>query len=132
MALIDKVYVLMKSRNKSDRHIDLSGSRLTEKIETWNEAVLGPFPTIADGFTAEELGSREDIGFVPVHPESLALADREAAFANDADRIILVERLRNATPAQIRTYMNNNVTDLPSARLMLTRLALVLATAIRR
>lgn len=57
---------------------------------------------------------------------------REEAFVNDPDRAILVERLRNATPAQIKTYITNNVTNLAQAREMLIKLALVVAILIRR
>jgi hypothetical protein len=57
---------------------------------------------------------------------------REAAFATDADRIDLLNKLLAATPAQIKAYVQNNVTDLASARVMMMKILLLLATAIRQ
>lgn len=59
-----------------------------------------------------------------------AASDAAAArqsITDDAQRIALVNALKGATNAQIDTYINANVTDLPSARLMLSRMAKVLA-----
>lgn len=56
---------------------------------------------------------------------------REAALVADADRQVLVAAIQDATPAQIKTFITNNVTDLASARLMLIKLALLVAKVIR-
>jgi len=48
-------------------------------------------------------------------------------FNADADRIDLLNRLRSATPAQIKTYVTNNVTDLASARVLLMKILLILS-----
>jgi hypothetical protein len=56
---------------------------------------------------------------------------RNAAFDADVDRQNMVSAITNATPAQIKNYVNNNVTDLASARLMITRLTLLVAKSLR-
>lgn len=56
---------------------------------------------------------------------------RTTAFNNDTDRQAFVAAVKNATPAQIKTYINNNVTDLASARTMLYRLTLLVAFSLR-
>lgn len=142
MTILEKIETLLVARGLSFQHFDLSGSSILrwqdekqdyEYVDKWNEAILGPFPTVQDGFTGDELKHRVGTAVFPVvHTAHITQVNRDAAFTNDTERMILVERLRNATPAQIRTYMNNNVTDLASARLMLTRLALVLATIVRK
>lgn len=45
-------------------------------------------------------------------------AARLSAIRNDAGRVSLIERLKAATPAQIDTYVENNVTTLAQARNM--------------
>lgn len=47
----------------------------------------------------------------------------EAALASDP----LITQLRTATPAQIATWINSNVTDLPTARIVLARLAVAVS-----
>ncbi len=61
----------------------------------------------------------------PVAP--LPQAEREQPFIDDVDRKDLADRLRNATPAQVKAYVIANVTDLASARLLLTKILLLLA-----
>lgn len=61
-----------------------------------------------------------------------AEATRERAFLSDADRQEMIDRLTTATPAQIKTYVNNNVTNLAGAKTLLAQLMLVLATLARR
>lgn len=56
-----------------------------------------------------------------------ASAAAKQSITDDAERIALVNALRGATNAQIDTYINNNVTDLATARVMLRRIAKVLA-----
>lgn len=99
-------------------------------ISSWSTAELGPVPTQADGFTADEL--REPV-FTNVPPTPAPTADqlRDAALQGDTDRQAIVTAIKNATPAQIKTYITNNVTDLASARQMLIKLALLVARNIR-
>lgn len=49
-------------------------------------------------------------------PAILAEEARIASVRSDAGRIDLLARLRAATPQQIDTYIDNNVTTLPQAR----------------
>lgn len=64
----------------------------------------------------------------PPTPEEL----RAQEFVADTQRAVVVERLKNATPDQIRTFVNNNVTDLASAKTMMANLAVAVALAVRR
>ncbi len=63
---------------------------------------------------------------VPPPPDTSA-ADRRAAFKADANYQTMLAQLKAATPAQVQSYINSSVTDLPSARAMLIKLALVVA-----
>lgn len=60
-------------------------------------------------------------------PAETVREERQAAFDADATRADLLERLRNATPAQINTYVDSNVTNLADARALFKRILLVLA-----
>jgi DNA-binding CsgD family transcriptional regulator len=57
---------------------------------------------------------------------------REQALLADADRADMVDKLKNASPAQIKTYITNNVTNLTQARDMLIKLALAIALIVRQ
>lgn len=52
---------------------------------------------------------------------------RKATFDAEAVRTDLILRLRGATPAQLSSFVDANVTDLASARTMLKRILLVIA-----
>lgn len=60
-----------------------------------------------------------------------ALKTREQTFVADTDRQELLNQLLTATPAQIKNYVNNNVTDLASAKILLSKIILLLAIAIK-
>lgn len=73
-------------------------------------------------------------GAVPVQADvdaffapALAVAARTQAFQADAGYQTLLAQLRAATPAQVTNYINTNVVDLPTARTMLAKLALIVA-----
>lgn len=51
---------------------------------------------------------------------------RRTAFDADVTRADLLARLRAATPAQISAYVDNQVTDLASARALFKKILLVL------
>lgn len=76
----------------------------------------------------------------PQTPQQLADAAADAALTAKLEAIrndAACAQIRNAieaadNPAQIVNYVNNNVTDLASARQMLVRIALLLAITIRR
>lgn len=102
-------------------------------LVVWSEAELGPLPTLADGFTEDHLrlGVAIDTNPPPTPPLT-ADEVRDDALIADTDRQTIVNAIRNATPAQIKNYVNNNVTDLASARVMLRNLALLVAMVVRR
>jgi hypothetical protein len=54
-------------------------------------------------------------------------AARKQGIVDDTDGADLLNQLKTATAAQIKTYINNNVTDLATARTMLIRVAIFLA-----
>jgi hypothetical protein len=66
-----------------------------------------------------------------VAPAPTADEVRAAQFNGDTDRQDIVSAAANATPQQIKNYVNNNVTDLASAKVMLIKLALLVAKTIR-
>lgn len=61
-----------------------------------------------------------------------AEAARVASIRADAGYTNLLDAIKAATPAQIDTYLDNNVTDLASARAVLKRMAKLLAVVIKR
>lgn len=139
MALMDKIRGLAAARGTrlvlnpfqpNIAAVDNSDGR-GPFITVWSVAELGPVPTLADGFTAEELRG-PIVTDPPPTPPRTADEVRDEALLMDVDRQAIVAALRDATPAQIKTYVNNNVTDLASARVMLRNLALLVALAIRR
>jgi hypothetical protein len=69
----------------------------------------------------------------PPPPRQLTADElRDETFLADSERQTLLAQLRNATVAQIKIYVDNNVTDLASARVMLRRIILLLAVAVKR
>lgn len=52
---------------------------------------------------------------------------RRTTYLSDPDRIDVLNRLRTATAAQIRTYVDNNVTNVAGAREMLKRILILIA-----
>lgn len=48
------------------------------------------------------------------------------------DTLTFINAIKHATPQQINTYINNNVTDLASAREVLKKITLVLSRVLRR
>jgi hypothetical protein len=55
---------------------------------------------------------------------------RKAGLNTDTDYLDFVSRLQGKTAAQVKTYVQNNVTDLASARLLLAKVLLYLARTI--
>lgn len=62
-----------------------------------------------------------------IYAPGIAAQARNSAFKTDANYQALLAQLKAATPAQVSTYITQNVTDLPSARAMLIKMALILA-----
>lgn len=63
--------------------------------------------------------------------ELTASQQRTETFNADPDRVDMLQRLKTATPAQIDSYIEANVTNLAQARSFLKKLTKVLALAIR-
>ena len=57
-------------------------------------------------------------------------ATRKAALAGEAAADNFIDQLRSATPTQIKNFVTTNVTDLPTARALLVRLAVAVAYAL--
>jgi hypothetical protein len=55
----------------------------------------------------------------------------DAAFVSDANRQDIVSKLQNATPTQILNWVNTNVTDLTSAKLVIAKILLLVARTIK-
>lgn len=74
----------------------------------------------------------------PLTPQEQAEKDandardaREGEFKADTERQTLIDQLKTATPAQIDTWVNNNVQNLADARRVLKMLIKVLAIIVR-
>lgn len=68
---------------------------------------------------------------LPVDPTVAAEANRAASFRADAGRVDLLSRLKTATPAQIDTWVDNNVTTLAGAKTVFKAILKVIALDIR-
>lgn len=85
-----------------------------------------PEPGVAD----EELADNdaEVIAFLnAVDLDGVARAVRKAQFLETADGEDLLARLQNATPAQIDSWIDNNVTSVASARAVFKAILKILA-----
>lgn len=56
---------------------------------------------------------------------------RTSALLADTDRQNLINAIKTATPAQIKAFINAQVTDLASAKVMLQKLTLLVALSLR-
>ena len=90
-------------------------------------------PGELEGQTSDTLPTIDSLSSVsdPVVATEQASAARVAQFLADTDRQTLLANFLTATPAQIKTYVNNNVTDLASAKVLLQRILLLVAVIIR-
>lgn len=84
----------------------------------------------------DELSQEQQQGITAVlaghNPNALTVVQqRTNTFKADPARVDMIDRLRNATPAQIDTYIDNNVTNLAQARTFLKALTKVLAIVVR-
>lgn len=69
----------------------------------------------------------------PADPPTQAEVDRatrKAALDAEAAADLFIDRLRSATPDQIKTYVQNNVTDFASAKVFIGKLACAVAYAL--
>jgi hypothetical protein len=58
-------------------------------------------------------------------------ASRAVVVETEASGDVFIDRLRNATPDQIKTFVTNNVTDLASAKILIARMAIAIAYLLR-
>jgi len=65
----------------------------------------------------------DDLAQAPI----IAASQRKADFKADPNYQTMLTQLKAATPGQVSAYITNNVIDLPSARAMLIKLALIVA-----
>lgn len=86
---------------------------------------------VAEHWTADVITAYKAAFPYVAPPPPTAGQVRDTAFKADPARIDLMDRLKNATPQQIETWMTNNVTNLAQARGMLTALVKVLAIVVR-
>ena len=82
---------------------------------------------IHDGGTLAEFFARAASDVTEEANES----SRNASFKSEPDRIDLINRLRTATPAQVNSWIDTNVTSLAAARAVLKALVKVLALHIK-
>jgi hypothetical protein len=76
-------------------------------------------------------GARMELSdvFLPVDatPKEATEQQRRAALDAEVGADAFIQRLRDAPPEQIKTHVQNNVTDLASARLFIGKLACAVA-----
>ncbi len=61
----------------------------------------------------------------------IAKLARAAIVETEANADIFMDRLRNSSPDQIKTFVANNVSDLASAKTLITRMAIAIAYLLR-
>lgn len=87
--------------------------------------VLSVNPEWEDYQTWLKAGNVPD-AFVP-DAASTAYNAKQKALSDDADRRDLLDRLQSATPAQIKTYVDNNVNNLAEAKALFKKILLILS-----
>lgn len=97
---------------------------LVSDRSTWG-VTFDPAATAAQKNTANGLLSTFDLAGAV----ATAIQDN-AAVGADADFADLLTKLQSATPTQIKNYVQNNVTDLPSAKILLAKILLALSLLI--
>jgi hypothetical protein len=112
------------------RHFDARGNCYPMEGEVQHpqgEAVLAAL----DAMVAAKLV--RDTPPPPSQPTAEQLAEQAARAARMQALLVealadeFIDRLRSATPDQIKTYVQNNVTDLPSAKVFLAKLGCAVA-----
>lgn len=64
---------------------------------------------------------------IPESPTEAQRRLRRDALAADTIRADLLDKLQTMTPAQIKTYVTNNVTDLATSKTLLAKILLILS-----
>jgi hypothetical protein len=75
-----------------------------------------------------------DAGSPPTEAEISAevarLAALDSSWATDVDRLDIIGKLKRKTPAEIRSYVQSIVTDLASAKMLLSKILLLLSKTV--
>jgi len=67
----------------------------------------------------------------PIEPPPLPAYVRNQVFTQNVDYQDLLNNINSATPAQIKTYVTNNVTNLTDAKILLGKILLMIAIIAR-
>ena len=94
--------------------------------------VKGLYAAKQTGYAEEFLTDNHPDVFAYLNPPPTAAKIREQSFIDDAARADLVSKLTDATPQQIKDYVTTNVTDLASARALLTKILLALSIVVQK
>jgi hypothetical protein len=74
------------------------------------------------------------VELIPLPPpptaQEQAELDRRAAINAEAQADILIEKMRTATPLEIKNYVQNNITNLDTAKAVISRLAVAVSYAL--
>jgi hypothetical protein len=84
---------------------------------------VAPVRNTRSGFWEQRWELRD----APPDPPPTEAEVRNDAIRTDPDNVAMIERLRSATPDQIRAYVNTNVTDMASAKAMMARILVLLS-----
>ena len=99
-------------------------------VDAWQAAEVTP-PQPPQPLVHPDPPIIEPLPRPPIPPEIQAIIDNNKIYLADTDRKDMVNRMKGATPAQIKNYINTNVTDLASAKVVLMKLALILSLIIQ-
>lgn len=102
-------------------------------VDLWSDSELKALniyrvvPAVVPAYSTVTSYSFQRIAGIVTQVLVTVLNTRKEAIDTDTTRLDLLTRLRNATPAQISAYVDNNVTDLASARALFKKILLVLS-----
>jgi hypothetical protein len=65
-----------------------------------------------------------------INAEVARLAALDSSWATDTDRLDIISKLKGASPTQIKNYVANNVSDLASAKTLLSKALLLLSKTV--
>jgi len=94
-------------------------------------ASIPPAPGNCDWAEFQQWLAQGNVPDPYVPPSPPADDARLDTIAADPDSVEIVEMLRTATLSQIKAYINNNVTNVASAKVALVKMALLLALIIK-
>lgn len=122
------------------KHPAVAGLRVFQNIQAAENAGENPAALVAAGGLLIKwpgsLGAPPNDATVATWQAELDAAvlgkdARQTAIKANAESDTFIDKLRDATPAQINTFVQNNVTDLASARIFIAKLANAVAFALQ-